>query len=127
MAPTLVFQKVHPGRVLLAVGSPGGSTIPTTVLQVLINVLDARMDLVRAVGAGRVHEQWLPDQVVVDQQSLEPATRAALEARGHTFRIVDALGDAEAVMEDEETGLRTAASDPRGEGAALGQDGPPAR
>ena len=127
MAPTLVFQKGHPGRVLLAVGSPGGSTIPTTVLQVLINVLDARMDLVRAVGAGRVHEQWLPDQVVVDQQSLEPATRAALEARGHTFRIVDALGDAEAVMEDEETGLRTAASDPRGEGAALGQDGPPAR
>jgi len=91
----------------------------------LINVLDARMDLVRAVGAGRVHEQWLPDEVVVDRESLEPATRAALEAMGHRLRIVDALGDAEAVMEDEETHLRTAASDPRNEGAALGQEPAP--
>jgi gamma-glutamyltranspeptidase / glutathione hydrolase len=127
MAPTLVFQRAHPERVLLAVGSPGGATIPTTVLQVLINVLDARMDLLRAVGAGRVHEQWLPDEVVVDRQSLEPATRAALEAMGHRIRTVDALGDAEAVMEDEETRLRTAASDPRNEGAALGQELPLAR
>jgi gamma-glutamyltranspeptidase/glutathione hydrolase len=123
MSPTLVFQKAHPERVMLALGSPGGSTIPTTVLQVLLNVLDAKMDLVRAVGAGRVHEQWRPDEVVVDKQSVEPATRAALEAMGHTFREVEALGDAEAVMQDEETQLRTASSDPRNEGAALGQSG----
>jgi gamma-glutamyltranspeptidase/glutathione hydrolase len=122
MSPTLVFQKAHPERVLLAVGSPGGATIPSTVLQVLINVLDAHMDLVRAVGGGRIHEQWLPDAVVVDKESIEPATKAALEAMGHTFRVVEALGDAEAVMESEETGLRTAASDPRNEGTALGQD-----
>jgi gamma-glutamyltranspeptidase / glutathione hydrolase len=122
MSPTLVFQKAHPERVLLAVGSPGGSTIPTTVLEVVTNVLDANMDLVRAVGGGRVHEQWLPDVVVIDREALDPATRAALEAMGHTFRVVDALGDAEAVMEDEETRLRTAASDPRNEGAALGQE-----
>jgi gamma-glutamyltranspeptidase / glutathione hydrolase len=124
MAPTLVFQKEHPERVLLALGSPGGATIPTTVLQVLINVLDAKMDLVRAVGAGRIHDQWLPDVVVVDKESIDPATKAGLEAMGHTFRVVEALGDAEAVMESEETGLRTAASDPRNEGAALGQDEP---
>jgi gamma-glutamyltranspeptidase / glutathione hydrolase len=122
MSPTLVFQKAHPERVLLALGSPGGATIPTTVLEVVTNVLDANMDLVRAVGGGRVHEQWLPDVVDIDKESLEPATRAALEAMGHTFRVLDALGDAEAVMEDEETRLRTAASDPRNEGAALGQD-----
>ncbi len=122
MSPTLVFQKAHPERVLLVVGSPGGSTIPTTVLQVLINVLDAKMDVVRAVAAGRVHDQWLPDVVVVDKQSIDPATRAALEAMGHRFRVLEALGDAEAVMQDEETQLRTAASDPRNEGAALGQD-----
>jgi gamma-glutamyltranspeptidase / glutathione hydrolase len=122
MSPTLVFQKAHPERVLLVVGSPGGSTIPTTVLQVLINVLDAKMDLVRAVGAGRLHDQWLPDAVVVDKESIEPATKAALEAMGHTFKVVEAIGDAEAVMENEETQLRTAASDPRNEGIALGQD-----
>jgi gamma-glutamyltranspeptidase/glutathione hydrolase len=125
MSPTLVFQKDNPARVLLALGSPGGATIPSTVLQVLINVLDAKMDLVRAVGQGRVHEQWLPDAVVVDRESLEPATKAGLEALGHTVRVVEALGDAEAVMESEETGLRTAASDPRNEGAALGQDESP--
>lgn len=125
MSPTLVFQKGHPDRVLLALGSPGGSTIPTTVLEVLINVLDANMDLVRAVGGGRVHEQWLPDEVVVDKESLDPATRSALEAMGHRVRVVEALGDVEAVMEDEETGLRTASSDPRNEGAALGQDDSP--
>jgi len=124
MSPTLVFQKAHPERVLLVLGSPGGSTIPTTVLQVLINVLDAKMDLGRAVGAGRLHNQWLPDAVVVDKESIEPATKAALEAMGHTFRVVEAIGDAEAVMQDEETQLRTAASDPRNEGAALGQDTP---
>jgi gamma-glutamyltranspeptidase/glutathione hydrolase len=124
MSPTLVFQKAHPERVLLAVGSPGGATIPSTVLEVLINVLDAKMDLVRAVGGGRIHEQWLPDTVVVDKESIDLATQSALEAMGHTFRVVEALGDAEAVMENEETGLRTASSDPRNEGAALGQDAP---
>jgi gamma-glutamyltranspeptidase / glutathione hydrolase len=124
MSPTLVFQKTHPERVLLAVGSPGGPTIPTTVLQVLINVLDAHLDVVRAVGDGRIHEQWLPDTVLVDRESIEPSTRAALEAMGHTLRTVEALGDAEAVMEDEETQLRSASSDPRGEGAAVGQHPP---
>jgi gamma-glutamyltranspeptidase/glutathione hydrolase len=124
MSPTLVFQKEHPDRVLLAVGSRGGSTIPTTVLQVLLNVLDAHMTLPAAVAAGRVHHQWLPDEVAVDAESLEPATRAELERLGHRVRRVPdwTLGDAEAVMIDPETGLRTAASDPRNEGAALGQD-----
>jgi gamma-glutamyltranspeptidase / glutathione hydrolase len=124
MSPTLVFQKEHPDRVLLALGSRGGSTIPTTVLQVLLNVLDAHMTLPAAVAAGRVHHQWLPDVVMLDNESLEPATLAALERLGHKFqRVPDwALGDAEAVMIDPETGLRTAASDPRNEGAAVGQD-----
>jgi len=120
--PTLVFQRERPGRVLLAVGSPGGSTIPTTVLQVITNLIDAKLNLPMAVSAGRVHEQWLPDVVMVDRESIEPATRAALEAMGHRFRVLDfPLGDAEAVMEDPQTGLRYAASDPRNEGAALGQ------
>jgi gamma-glutamyltranspeptidase/glutathione hydrolase len=124
MSPTLVFQKEHPDRVLLAVGSRGGSTIPTTVLQVLLNVLDAHMNLPAAAAAGRVHHQWFPDEVLADAESLEPATRTALERLGHRVRVVPdwTLGDAEAVMIDPETGLRTAASDPRNEGAALGQD-----
>ncbi len=122
MSPTLVFSKEDPKRVLLAVGSPGGSTIPTTVIQVISNVVDHGMDLTRAVGAGRVHHQYLPDELWVDRWSLEPATLQALEARGHKVARKEAWGDAEAVLWDPKTGLLYAASDPRNEGAGLGLD-----
>ncbi|MBJ6761042.1 gamma-glutamyltransferase [Myxococcaceae bacterium JPH2] len=122
MSPTLVFAKDDPKRVLLAVGSPGGSTIPTTVIQVIGNVVDQGMDVTRAVAAGRLHHQYLPDELWVDKWGVEPATLSALEAKGHRIRRVDAWGDAEAVYSDPRTNLRYPASDPRNEGAALGQD-----
>jgi gamma-glutamyltranspeptidase / glutathione hydrolase len=122
MTPTLVFMKDAPRDVLLAVGSPGGSTIPTTVLQVISNVIDGSLDPVRAVGNGRIHHQWLPDDVMVDKTGLEPATLSALEAMGHVFKRVDGWGDAEAVFVDPITKLRYAGSDPRNEGAPTGQD-----
>ncbi|WP_370459011.1 gamma-glutamyltransferase [Aggregicoccus sp. 17bor-14] len=122
MSPTLVFSKEDPKRVMLAVGSPGGSTIPTTVIQVISNVVDAGMDVTRAVGAGRVHHQYLPDELWVDRWGLEPATVAALEARGHKVVRREAWGDAEAVLWDPKNGLFYAASDPRNEGAGLGAD-----
>ncbi|HET6982481.1 MAG TPA: gamma-glutamyltransferase, partial [Myxococcaceae bacterium] len=122
MTPTLVFQKDRPDRVLIAVGGSGGGYIPTGVIQVILNVLDARMNLPVAVAAGRVHHQWLPDVIQVTPDGVEPATRAVLEAMGHTFKVTDSpLADVEAVMEDPATGLRTVGSDPRGEGAGLGQ------
>ncbi len=122
MSPTLVFQKERPDEVFLAVGSPGGSTIPTTVIQVISNVVDAQMDVTRAVGFGRIHEQWLPDEVMVDTWGLEPETQRRLEAMGHKFRAVPQWGDAEAVRVDPVSGLRSAASDPRNEGAPAGKD-----
>ncbi len=122
MTPTLVFMKGRPREVLLAVGSPGGSTIPTTVMQVISNVIDGEFDVVRAVGRGRIHHQWLPDEVWVDPDGLDPATQRALEAMGHTFVRLPGWGDAEAVLVDPATGLRTAASDPRNEGQPAGQE-----
>lgn len=122
MSPTLVFMKDRPHEVLLAVGSPGGSTIPTTVLQVISAVLDGQLDVVRAVGLGRLHHQWLPDEVWVEKHALEPLTAAALEGLGHTLKPLDGWGDAEAVLVDPQTGLRTAASDPRNEGAPAGYE-----
>ena len=107
---------------MLVVGSPGGSTIPTTVMQVISNVIDLGLDVNRAVSRGRIHHQWLPDEVWVDQDGLDPATQRALEAMGHTFKYVPGWGDAEAVMVDPLTGLRTAASDSRNEGAPAGQE-----
>ncbi|WP_164007522.1 gamma-glutamyltransferase [Pyxidicoccus trucidator] len=122
MSPTLVFSKEDPKRVMLAVGSPGGSTIPTTVIQVISHVVDSGMDISRAVNEGRVHHQYLPDEVWVDRWGLEPATMSALEAKGHKVRQMVQWGDAEAVFVDPKTGLRYSASDPRNEGVALGQD-----
>ncbi|NBD07781.1 gamma-glutamyltransferase [Corallococcus silvisoli] len=122
MSPTLVFAKDDPKRVMLAVGSPGGSTIPTTVIQAISNVVDQGMDVARAVGTGRLHHQYLPDEVWVDKWGLEPATLSTLEAKGHKIRRMDAWGDAEAVYSDPRTNLRYSSSDPRNEGAALGQD-----
>ncbi|MEW5741941.1 MAG: gamma-glutamyltransferase [Myxococcota bacterium] len=122
MTPTLLFMRDDPSKVMLAIGSPGGSTIPTTVMQVISQVVDGKLDVVRAVGEGRLHHQWLPDEVWIESTTLDPSTAAALEAKGHTLREPGyAWGDAEAVLVDPLTGLRTAASDPRNEGAPSGQ------
>jgi gamma-glutamyltranspeptidase/glutathione hydrolase len=122
MTPTLVFMKDAPAEVMIAVGSPGGSTIPTTVLQTISAIIDLGLDPVRAAGLGRLHHQWLPDDVMVDKTGLEPATQQALEAMGHVFRRVEGWGDAEVVTVDPVTRLRAAASDPRNEGGVSGQD-----
>jgi gamma-glutamyltranspeptidase/glutathione hydrolase len=127
MSPTLVFRKEDPKQVMLVLGSPGGSTIPTTVLQVIQNLIDYRMDLTRAVGAGRIHHQYLPDKLLVDRFGVEPETRRALAAKGHQIEEMPGWGDAEAVWIDPATGLKYSASDPRNEGTALGQDAAPAR
>jgi len=122
MAPTIFFQKENPRRALLVVGGAGGSTIPSSVIQIAIHVIDHGMDLTRVIGHGRVHHQFLPDELRVEPYALDPATVKELEAKGHRVERRDPWGDAEAVMEEPRTGLRYAASDPRNEGAPMGQD-----
>ncbi len=122
MTPTLVFQKDNSSEVMLSVGSPGGSTIPTTVLQVISHVIDGKLDIVRAVGQGRIHHQYLPDVVTVDKTGLDPETISALEKRGHVVKRVEGWGDAEAVYADPVSQLKTGSSDPRNEGAPAGQE-----
>ncbi|MBX7100294.1 MAG: gamma-glutamyltransferase [Myxococcaceae bacterium] len=121
MSPTLVFDG-DGKNVLLAVGAPGGSTIPTTVIQVVSNVVDAQMSAQRAVGFGRLHHQWLPDVVRTDAQALEPETQKALEALGHVVKASPPWGDPQAVVRDPVTGLFSAGSDPRYEGQGAGLD-----
>jgi gamma-glutamyltranspeptidase / glutathione hydrolase len=115
MAPTLVFD--DQGRVELAVGSPGGSTIPSTVAQVIINYLGIGMPLDQALGTPRLHHQWLPDVVQVEPYGLDAATLAALRARGHAVEFRKRpFGNPQAAAVDLSTGLREAASEPRYEG-----------
>ncbi|MFN7131710.1 MAG: gamma-glutamyltransferase, partial [Myxococcales bacterium] len=121
MSPTLVFAKGDPARVQLVVGSPGGPTIPTTVIQAIVNVLDYRMPLDRALGTGRLHHQYLPDALRAEPNALESETWFALEKMGHALEVKPQWGDAHAVLVDPDTNVRYGASDMRGEGRAVGQ------
>jgi gamma-glutamyltranspeptidase/glutathione hydrolase len=119
MTPTIVVDA--DGKPLLATGSPGGSTIITTVLQVIMNVLDHGMDVSDAVASARFHHQWLPDRVVYERYGISPDTLKILTSRGHTFVTLPwgrGIGDANSVMRagDELLGM----SDPRNQGGAAG-------
>lgn len=80
MSPTIVTKD---GQVYLVTGSPGGSTIPTTVLQVITNLIDYKMSLPDAVNAPRVHYQGLPDQIVAESDALTPKTIRGLKLRNY--------------------------------------------
>ncbi len=116
MSPTIVLKD---GKPVLVTGSPGGSRIISTVLQVIVDVLDYHMDVAAAVAAPRLHHQWLPDEVRIEQGFPED-TLAELKARGH--HIVEPMGQTSAnsifVAQDRLLG----APDPRSRGAeAAGQ------
>jgi gamma-glutamyltranspeptidase/glutathione hydrolase len=80
MTPTFVEKD---GRLVLVVGTPGGSRIITTVLEVIVDVLDYGMDLKAAVDAPRFHNQWLPDTLAAEPGALSDATTSALTAMGY--------------------------------------------
>ncbi|WP_353229073.1 gamma-glutamyltransferase [Novosphingobium sp.] len=82
MSPTIV---THDGALALVIGTPGGSRIPTGVLQVMLNLIDHGMTLTEAIEAPRIHQQWLPDQTWYERYALSPDTLKILAARGHTL------------------------------------------
>jgi gamma-glutamyltranspeptidase/glutathione hydrolase len=110
------------GKVYFAIGSPGGPTIINTVLQVILNVIDFKMNLQQAIDAPRFHHQWMPDEIRWEPYGLNRDTRALLEQRGYVFATrPSGMGDAEGIMIEPETGVRLGASDPRsGGGASVG-------
>jgi len=118
MTPTVVLRP--DGSLYLVTGTPGGSTIITTVFQIISNVVDYGMDAVAAVNAPRVHHQHLPDQIYYENSGLEPSVVQALEARGHTLVERSGVsGDVQLIVVAEDGTLR-AWSDPRRGGRALG-------
>ncbi len=99
MTPTIVKRD---GQTVLVLGSPGGSTIITAVLQVILNDLVHDMTLEQAVNRPRLHHQWLPDEVVVEPSTLSPKVRAELERRGHVIRTAQSIGRVKAVQKQGE-------------------------
>jgi gamma-glutamyltranspeptidase/glutathione hydrolase len=116
MSPTIVLKD---GKPVLVTGSPGGSRIISTVLQVIVDVLDYHMDVAAAVAAPRLHHQWLPDEVRIER-GFSDDTLAALRAKGH--RVIEPLGQTSAnSIAVTDNGL-LGAPDPRTRGAeAAGQ------
>ncbi len=107
MSPTIVLKD---GEVLLATGSPGGSRIITTVLQLLINVIDHKMNIAEATHAPRIHHQWLPDTLRIEE-GVSPDTQRLLQAKGHTLKQGRPMGSLQSIMRVD--GVLYGASDPR--------------
>ena len=118
MTPTIVLKN---GKLFLVLGSPGGSTIITTVANVLMGVVDYGLNIQEAVNAPRFHDQWMPDEIKMETIGFSPDTIHILEHMGHKIDVSERFwGDAECIAVDEQTGERLGASDGRNNGKAAG-------
>ncbi|MBU2644024.1 gamma-glutamyltransferase [bacterium] len=84
MTPTILEKD---GRLFMVVGTPGGSTIITSVYQTILNVVEHGMTMQQAVSSGRVHSQWLPDQIVIEKGAMGPMEMLQLALKGHTLKV----------------------------------------
>jgi gamma-glutamyltranspeptidase / glutathione hydrolase len=107
MSPTIVLKD---GAPVLVTGTPGGSRIITTTLQVIMNVLDHGMNVAEATYAPRIHHQWLPDELRIEE-GLSADTIGLLEGMGHHVSLEDAMGSTQSIMIEEED--LYGSSDPR--------------
>ncbi len=127
MSPTIVTRD---GKVILVAGSPGGSRIISSTLQVLLNVLVHNLSLPEAMFAPRIHHQWFPDdlQLEVQKGASPEGLPEALRQMGHKVTIIETstdgrhlFGNIQALHVDLASGIITGVSDPRGEGRPKGQ------
>ncbi|EAY5146680.1 gamma-glutamyltransferase [Salmonella enterica subsp. salamae] len=108
MSPTIV---VKDGKTWLVTGSPGGSRIITTVLQIVVNTIDFGMNVAEATNAPRFHHQWLPDELRVEK-GFSPDTLKLLEQKGQKVALKEAMGSTQSIMVGPD-GELYGASDPR--------------
>ncbi len=117
MTPTIVLKNDKP---VLIVGSPGGSTIITSVLQVVMNIVEFGMNLREAVDYPRIHHQWKPDVLEHEAFSLNSDTEFKLKEKGHIIGRQRSLGRIEAILIDQQNGYIYGKSDGRAWGKAVG-------
>ncbi|MEO1254867.1 MAG: gamma-glutamyltransferase, partial [Bacteroidota bacterium] len=117
MTPTIVEKD---GKLKMVVGTPGGSTIITSVFQTVMNVIDHEMGMQEAVNATRTHSQWLPDRILIEERSISENAIAKLEAMGHKIERRKAMGRMDCILIRDDGKLEGGADHTRGDNYAEG-------
>jgi gamma-glutamyltranspeptidase/glutathione hydrolase len=114
MTPTIVEKN---GKVHIVLGSPGGSTIITSVFQVILNVTEFGMSMQEAVNAKRVHSQWQPDVISPEYKAIAKEDSLALVKMGHKFSSRKSIGRVDAILVKDDGTLEGGADNTRGDDA----------
>jgi gamma-glutamyltranspeptidase/glutathione hydrolase len=110
MTPTLVLRGK---RLFMVTGAPGGSTIISSVLESILNVVDFGMNMQQAVDAPRMHQQWYPEAVFVQPGLMRPSVKRRLMRMGYEFKQIKFWGADEAILVNPYTQLLEGANDRR--------------
>ena len=116
MTPSILEKD---GKLFMVVGTPGGSTIITSVFQAILNVVDFGMTMQEAVAAPRFHHQWLPDQIDYEPSAISENVRESLKQKGYTLKERKPYGRVEGILVNT-NGTYQAGADPRGDDKAVG-------
>ncbi|MBK8680325.1 MAG: gamma-glutamyltransferase [Bacteroidetes bacterium] len=116
MTPIIVTKN---DSLFMVLGSPGGSTIITSVFQCIINVIEFNMTMQQSVDAGRFHNQWLPDEILYERNKIDSTTLSQLQKMGHTIKSKEAIGRVDAILINA-NGTLEGAADKRGDDSAVG-------
>ena len=116
MTPTIVTRN---NKTILVAGTPGGTTIPTSVFQLLVNAFVFKLSPAECVQQGRFHHQWRPDELFVEEGALSDEVVEQLRNKGHTVTVREPIGRVEAIFMDAQ-GKKTAVADRRGDDCAGG-------